>query len=66
MEDFLTRCNEYADGMLERYAGELGSSSGMLRLEVQDKISHWTAYKAFNEYTLSELDTSELDAWFEE
>ena len=67
VREFLTRCNEYSDDMLTRYAQELDSvENGMQRLEIQDKITHWAAYKAFNEYAISELATTELDDWFED
>ena len=64
--EFLERCNAYTNNMLERYVAELEDVEGMKRLEIQDKITHWTAYKAFNEYAISELQTVELDDWFEE
>lgn len=64
---FLRQCNDYADGQLARYRGELASAaSGREALVVQDKISHWTAYRAFNEYTLEELAGDMLDSWFDE
>ena len=31
---------------------------------MQDKIGHWTAYRAFNEHALDELARGELDDWF--
>ena len=62
--EFLKRCNTYSDDMLTRYRTELVDASGMEHLEIQDKILHWTAYKAFNEYAIGELQTPELDAWF--
>lgn len=63
---FLERCNSYTDGMLERYVAELAATDGMQQLEIQDKISHWTAYKVFNAYAISELETEELDDWFDD
>ncbi len=33
-------------------------------LTIQDKIGHWTAYRAFNEHALGEIDRGELDDWF--
>lgn len=62
--DFLGNCNEYADSMLARYRKELENASGMTALAIQDKIGHWTAYRAFNEHTLGELATARLDDWF--
>jgi hypothetical protein len=64
--EFLERCNAYTNDMMERYVAELADAEGMQRLEIQDKISHWTTYKAFNEYAISELQTAELDDWFDE
>lgn len=63
--EFLQRCLEYADEMLARYRVELDGASGMQALAVQDKISHWTAYRAFTEYTIEALQTAELDPWLE-
>lgn len=65
---FLRRCNGYADDKLAAYRERLAKSqSGFETLELEDKISHWTAYKAFNEYTLAELEqTDRLDAWLED
>jgi hypothetical protein len=62
--DFLTRCNRYADGQLDKYRAELATLSGGEALAVQDKIGHWTAYRAFNEHALAELARGELDDWF--
>ena len=33
-------------------------------LEIETKIYHWKVYKAFNIYTIEELETDELDSWF--
>ena len=63
--DFLARCNRYADGQLEKYRAQLNAASPGEALAVQDKIGHWTAYRAFNEHTLGELATPKLDAWLE-
>jgi hypothetical protein len=62
--DFLARCNRYADGQLEKYRAQLTALSGHEALAVQDKIGHWTAYRAFNEHALAELARGELDDWF--
>jgi hypothetical protein len=62
--DFLARCNRYADGQLDKYRAELGAASAPESLAVQDKIGHWTAYRAFNEHALHELARGELDDWF--
>jgi hypothetical protein len=62
--DFLARCNRYADGQLDKYRLELAAASGSGALAVQDKIGHWTAYRAFNEHALQELARGELDDWF--
>ena len=60
---FLGKCNEYAERQLERYRGELKGADEWRALELQDKIGHWTAYRAFNSYTLQELTGTELDDW---
>ena len=62
--DFLTRCNRYADGQLAKDRAELAAASGGEALAVQDKIGHWTAYRAFNEHALAEISRGELDDWF--
>lgn len=66
VSDFLIRCNAYAEQQLERYRNELTGAAGMERLAVQDKIGHWSAYRAFNEHTLEELAADTLDDWFGE
>ena len=62
--DFLARCNRYADGQLERYRADLVAAAEREALAVQDKIGHWTAYRAFNQHALEELARGELDDWF--
>ncbi len=63
---FLRQCNEYARHELARYRTELDQAEGRQALALQDRIGHWTAYMAFNEYTLEELDGDMLDSWFDE
>lgn len=63
---FLGRCNEYADAKLAGYRERMAEAAGWQALELQDKIGHWTAYRAFNEYTIEELASGELDGWFAE
>ena len=62
--DFLTRCNAYADAELRKHREQLAAASAREALAVQDKIGHWTAYRAFNEHALAELARGELDDWF--
>lgn len=62
--DFLARCNRYAEGQLAKYREQLATASSGDALAVQDKIGHWTAYRAFNEHALDELGRGELDDWF--
>ena len=64
VSDFLQQCLGYADDKLAAYRRQLPEVAGMDALTLQDKISHWTAYRAFTEYTIEELQTAELDAWF--
>lgn len=64
--EFLGRCNRYADGKLEDYRRRLAGASGFAALALQDEIGHWTAYRAFNEYTIGELESDALDHWFAE
>jgi hypothetical protein len=62
--EFLARCNAYADGQLQKYREQLAATPLSEALAVQDKIGHWTAYRAFNEHALAELARGELDDWF--
>jgi hypothetical protein len=62
--DFLQRCNRYAEGQLAKYRQDLGTADADTALTIQDKIGHWTAYRAFNEHALAEIDRGELDDWF--
>ena len=62
--EFLGKCNDYAERELERYRSELQGADEWRALELQDKIGHWTAYRAFNVHTLKELEGTTLDAWF--
>jgi hypothetical protein len=64
ISDFLARCNRYAEGELQRYARELTGASAWEAMQIQDKIGHWTAYRAFNQFTIDELAGPELDEWF--
>ena len=43
---------------------QLAAGSTGETLAVQDKIGHWTAYRAFNEHALAEIARGELDDWF--
>ncbi len=63
---FLHRCIGYADDMLARYRAQLDQAQGMEALAIHDKIWHWTVYRSFTEYTIEELRSDELDAWFED
>jgi hypothetical protein len=62
--DYLARCNRYADGQLAKYQAEIAAASAAEALVLQDKIGHWTAYRAFNEHALQEIAAGELDDWF--
>jgi len=62
--DFLLKCNRYADGQLAKYRAQLDGATSAEALTIQDKLGHWTAYRAFNEHALAELASDELDDWF--
>lgn len=62
--DYLTRCNRYAEGQLAKYRQALTGADAATALAIQDKIGHWTAYRAFNEHALAEIGRGELDDWF--
>lgn len=61
--NFLKRCNDYADGELAKYQARLEMAEGQEALELADRISHWAAYRAFNEHAIEELATARLDDW---
>ncbi len=61
---FLERSNGYANGMLANYRKQLEEATGMDALTLQDKISHWTAHRAFNEYAIAEIKGTHIDDWF--
>jgi hypothetical protein len=63
---FLSRCTSSAADRIASHQAELASATTWQSLAIQDKIGHWTAYRAFNEYTIEELSTQELDQWFDE
>ncbi len=62
--EFLRRCNGYAEGQLTKYRQALATANAADALTIQDKVGHWTAYRAFNEHALGELERGELDDWF--
>lgn len=62
---FIERCNRYADAELARYRAELEQATGSRAAELERRIAEWAAYRKFNEYTLRELETPELDDWFD-
>lgn len=62
--DYLLRCNRYAEGQLEKYRAKVTTATAAEALVLQDKIGHWTAYRAFNEHALHEIEAGELDDWF--
>ena len=62
---FLSQCNDYAQGQLEKYQGRLAGRGGMEALELEAKIHQWQVYRAFNAHAIEELEAGELDSWFE-
>ncbi len=66
ISDFIVQCNNYADGQIRKYRMRLEQADAMDVLEIESKIYHWKVYKSFNEYTIEELKTDELDHWFDE
>ena len=64
ISDFIRQCNDYADGQVRKYQARLAQAGAMDALELETKIYHWKVYKAFNIYTIEELETDELDSWF--
>ena len=66
ISDFIRQCNDYADGQIRKYQSRLDQANVMEALDIETKIYHWKVYRAFNEYTIEELKTDELDNWFDE
>lgn len=63
---FLHNCNRYADGKLAEYKARLEQASDQEALGLQDKVGHWTAYRAFNCHAIEELAGDTLDGWLED
>jgi hypothetical protein len=63
---FLARCNAYADERVADYRQRLATAPDAERAALEAKIGEWTTYRRFNDYTLAELETATLDAWFAE
>ena len=61
--DFLKQCNEYSDGMLKKYEGQLAVEE--TKISAPQKIHDWTVYRDFNSYAINELKGQELDEWFD-
>ncbi|MCH2348366.1 MAG: hypothetical protein MK233_00370, partial [Candidatus Poseidoniales archaeon] len=61
VKDFLQRCVEYADSSIARKRERAEGGEGD-----ESEISRWTAYREFTAYAISELDSGELDPWFDE
>ena len=57
VRDFLRQCVEYADASIARKRE---------RGEGDAEIFRWTAYREFTAYAVAELDSGELDPWFDE
>ena len=64
VEEFLKHCNDYSRDMLVKYRKSLNTANAEEELVLQDKITHWVAYRAFNEHAIMELKGTELDDWF--
>ena len=65
ISNFISQCNSYADGQIRKYQARLEQADAMSALEIETKIYNWKVYKSFNDYTIEELKTDELDHWFE-
>lgn len=64
--DFLEKCNRYALEKLDGYRRQQSVKPSMPSLDLDAKITRWSAYYAFNEFALEELRSTELDDWFDE
>ena len=45
VEDFLKRCIDYSDNKLRRYRASLDGADSEQDLAIQDRITHWVAYR---------------------
>jgi hypothetical protein len=66
VRQFLKRCNEYATDRIAEYQESLNAADTEREKALRRKIDEWTIYHRFNEHAIGELETSELDDWFEE
>lgn len=64
VNDFLVRCNVYATERVAHYQSQLQAAAPADAVAICDKLSHWAAYRAFNDYTLREIADGTLDEWF--
>jgi hypothetical protein len=62
---FLRKCNRSSLARLDAYRARQGLRPTIEGLVLAAKIGQWSAYYAFNEFTIDELKTAELDDWFE-
>ena len=60
--DFLEKCNQYADGMMNKYESQLVDDPDAEESKL--KLLKWQSYKEFNEYAINELESDDLDDWF--
>jgi hypothetical protein len=65
VSQFIRRCNDYADAEVARYRIALQQAPTDDAAGIARKIADWQVYRAFNEYTLAELETTTLDTWFD-
>lgn len=61
--DFLQQCNQYSEGMLQKYEGQLMVEEK--KPSASQKIHDWMVYRDFNNYAINELKGKELDDWFD-
>lgn len=63
IDEYLRRCNVYAEAKIQHYSQALTHASHEERLMLYEKITRWSTYVTFNTYTLEKLPGTELDEW---
>lgn len=64
ISDFLNKCNDYSDQMVEKYETRLSAAADTEKELLRQKVHDWRSYKDFNLYTVTELEGEVLDEWF--
>jgi len=63
---YLNKANAYAENKIAEYQSKLHSAPDIDKLGLQEKVTRWTTYIAYNNQALKELASNELDDWFKD